>query len=370
MSDSPAAQAIPKHVPRIPGQAPGTIDSVPGSPTPTIRVFAYNDNEFVEETISDVCQLASYLAEWRVTWVHVDGLGDKIVLQQLGTLFEMHRLALEDVVHGQSRPKVEVYGDHEFIVVRMPIRGEVLQTSQLSIVLGPNYVVTFQAVATSCLEPVRERARKESAVRLRQGGPDYLAYCLLDAAIDHYFPFLEEYNDRIDELEDEALTHANREFVTHVHDLRRNLLTVRRAMWPMREVINTMIRDLRIPLSDETRLYLRDCYDHTHEILDSVESYREITSGLLDIYLSSVNYRLNEVMRVLTVFATIFIPLTFITGLYGMNFHTEDSPYNMPELSWRYGYPFALTIMAVTAGSLLYFFWRKGWLGKSNDKDR
>jgi magnesium transporter len=213
-------------------------------------------------------------------------------------------------------------------------------------------------------DPVRERLRKGKG-RARAAGPDHLAYALIDAAIDAYFPTIEAYGERLEELEDEVIVRPTKTTILRIHEIKRELLNIRRAIWPLREAINTFFREPSPLITDETRLYLRDCYDHTIQVIDLCETYRELGSGLMETYLSSISNRTNEVMKVLTIIATIFIPLTFVAGLYGMNFKTEKSPYNMPELDWYWGYPFCLALMATVAIGMLVFFWRRGWLKAS-----
>jgi magnesium transporter len=346
-----------------PGALPGTIVVDPDSPMPTITVFGYGPAGYAEERVEGPQDIPKLVNAWPMVWINVDGLGDRDVLQQLGTMFELHRLALEDVVSVHQRPKVEQYGDQLFFVARMVYRSEDIITEQVSMFLGEDYLLTFQEQeAGDCFEPVRDRIRKGYG-RVRNNGSDFLAYCLIDALVDAYFPIIETYGDHLEELEDEVLESPTPQMVGEIHRARRDLLVLRRAIWPLREAINAVLRDRESNFTQESRVYLRDCYDHTIQILDLVEAYRELVSDLMDVYLSSLSAKLNEVMRVLTVIATIFIPLTFVTSLYGMNFDTHSSPWNMPELNWFFGYPLVLLIMAVIAGGQLYFFWRRGWLG-------
>jgi magnesium transporter len=301
-----------------------------------------------------------------VTWVNIDGLGDLNTIRRVGEIFGLHRLALEDVNTSQQRPKVEEYDEHTFIVIRMPEAPDPearFDSEQVSIFLGTNYVLTFQErVGRDCFDPVRERLRTGRG-RLRQSGGDYLAYTLIDAVIDAYFPVLERIGEEVETLEDELAEDPDASLVARVHEVKRDLLTLRRVVWPMRETVNALIRDPTPHITTTTQIYLRDCYDHAITLLDIVEVYRDIASGLHDLYLSSMSTRLNEIMKVLTIIATIFIPLGFIASLYGMNFATDTSPLNMPELHWYYGYPFALALMAAVAGGLLFYFWRSGWIG-------
>ncbi len=351
-----------------PGESPGTIVVDPDAPAPAITVLSYGPKGFVEEQVEGPYCIPEFLQKWPITWINVDGLGDKVVLQQLGTMFELHRLALEDVVNVHQRPKVEQYDEQLFFVARMVYQSEGIETEQLSMFMGENYILTFQErPGGDCFRPVRERIRKGLG-RIRCEGADFLAYCLIDALVDAYFPIIELYGDQLEDLEDEVLESPARGLVNDIHRVRRDLLMLRRAIWPLREAINAILRDRSGSFTNETRVYLRDCYDHTIQILDLVEAYREIVSDLMDVYLSSLSAKLNEVMRVLTVISTIFIPMTFIASIYGMNFHTEKSPWNMPELEWAFGYPFVIGLMAAIAGVQLWFFWRKGWLGNTIDE--
>ena len=346
-----------------PGTPPGTLIADPEAPHPVIRVLAYGPEEMMEQELSDPQHVRDFLDKWPVTWVDVEGLGDTRIIGALGEIFGLHHLALEDVVNVHQRAKVEQYGEHHFIVARMVRLGEGLETEQVSLFLGKNFVLTFQEGRPGdSLELVRERIRKKGG-HIRDAGLDYLAYALLDAIVDGYFPILEEYGERLEVLEEEILARPSSDIVARIHGIKRNLLTLRRAIWPQRETFNALLREETALVTAETRLYLRDCYDHTTQIIDLVETYRELGADLTDVYLSSISNRTNEIMRVLTVIATIFIPLTFIAGVYGMNFNPATSPLNMPELNWYWGYPFSLTLMVMVAVGLLVFFWRRGWLG-------
>ena len=346
-----------------PGAPPATLIADPDAAHPVIRVLAYNADEVSEQEIHDPRRVREVLDRWPVVWVDVEGLGDVETIRVLGEVFGLHGLALEDVLSAHQRPKIEQYGDYHFIVGRMVSLEQHLETEQISLFLGKNFVLTFQEGRPGdCLNTVRERIRQKRG-HIREAGLDYLVYSLLDAIVDSYFPILEEYGERLEAFEDEILTRPSSTPVARIHEVKRHLLTLRRAIWPQREIFNTLLRDENPIVTAETRLYLRDCYDHSTQIIDLVETYRELGSDLTDVYLSSVSNRTNEIMRVLTVIATIFIPLTFISGLYGMNFNTDISPFNMPELNWYFGYPFALLLMAIVAFGQLFFFWRRDWLG-------
>ncbi|MGH8742320.1 MAG: magnesium/cobalt transporter CorA, partial [Burkholderiales bacterium] len=279
-----------------------------------------------------------------------------------GERYGLHPLTIADVVNAHQRPKLESHDDHLFIVLRLPDRTEGLVTEQLSILLGRDFVLTFQERPGDCFDPVRERLRRpESPMRGR--GVDYLAYALIDALVDSYFPLLESYGEQLEALEEQVIARPEPARVVQIQRLRRELLEVRRALWPQREVLNALLREDTPCIAPGTRLFLRDCADHTAQLLDMVEIHREVTSGLLDLHLSSVSTRMNEIMKVLTIIATIFMPLSVIASIFGMNFNTETSPWNMPELDWYFGYPFALLLMALVAAGMLVMFWRKGWLG-------
>jgi magnesium transporter len=346
-----------------PGASPGLLFVDPEAPRPTMAVLSYGPGELEECPSAQPADLAALLGRRAVTWVDVDGLGDAGLVRDLGECFGLHRLALADVVHTHQRAKVERYEQHLFIVLRMLKPGERLDTEQLSIFLGRDFVLTFQeGIPGDCLEPVRERIRR-GVGRIRGAGPDYLTYALLDAVIDGYFPLLEAHGERLEALEDEVIHRPDGDCIARIHDIKRDLLTLRRAVWPLRDALGVLLRETPDVIAPETRPYLRDCYDHCVQIIDLVETYRELGSGLMDVYLSSLSNRMNEVMKVLTIIATIFIPLSFIAGVYGMNFSPQASPLNMPELDWYWGYPFALALMGVVALGLLCYFWRKGWLG-------
>ncbi len=350
-----------KHTPA--GTPPGTLVPDMSAPKPVISVITYSSDAFEERTIQDVTTLKDCLGHWPVTWINVEGLGDVQTIARLADMFNLHRLAVEDAVNSHQRAKVEYYPNHLFMVVHMATYDHSLETEQLSLFLGKNFVVTFQEGRPGDpFNPVRERIR-QAVGHIRQSGADHLAYCLIDAVIDGYFPVLETTGERLEDLEDEILIRPSSDTASRIHRIKRDLMTLRRTIWPLREAMNSLLRDPVSLITDETRLYLRDCYDHTVRVIDFIETYRELGSDLMDLYLSSISQRMTEVMKVLTIIATVFIPLTFISSIYGMNFRTEQSPWNMPELTWYFGYPFALSVMLVVAVGMLYFFHRKGWLG-------
>lgn len=355
---------------------PGTLLDIPPTtlvppvdrPKPKVHVLAYDATRVCELDFDDVEAVRKLVDDWPVVWIDIDGLGDGDLVAQLGTAFNLHPLALEDVLHVHQRSKVEQYGDHNFIVLRMARMDTPFRTEQLSMFLGQKFLITFQeGLPGDCLDCVRDRIRK-GVVRIHNAGPDYLAYSLLDAIVDGYFPVVEEMGDRLENLEDEIIAMPGQRALAAIHDVKHDLRALRRAIWPMRDAFNVMIRDQSPLFRDETRIYLRDCYDHVIRIIDVVETLRELASDLMDLYLSSVNNRMSEVMKTLTIVTTIFTPLTVIVGVYGMNFDTATSPLNMPELKWYYGYPAVLALMAVVAGGLLYHFHRRGWLSSTPDQ--
>ncbi|CAN5811645.1 magnesium/cobalt transporter CorA [soil metagenome] len=327
-------------------------------------MLAYGAEGLVEETLESLAALHELRERWPVSWVNVDGIEHAETVRQLGEFFGLHRLALADVVNVPQRAKVEDYGDYLFIIARMARVDEGLETEQISIFLGKGFVLTFQERRGDPLDPVRERLRS-GVGRIRANGADYLAYAVLDAIVDHYFPVLEQLGDHLELLEEEILNRPTRASMARLYALKRDLGAFRRSVWPERDTLNTLVRDPSPLITDETRIYLRDCYDHVIQSIDLLENYRELSSSLTDLYLSSISNRTNEIMKVLTIFAAIFIPLTFIAGVYGMNFDPDVSPWNMPELDWFWGYPFALGLMALTALGLILFFWRKGWIGEA-----
>lgn len=347
-----------------PGAKPGTITIQPGATPTTIRVMAYDREHVVEQKIDDPHELQAFLEKWPVVWVDVVGLGSEETLRAIAQVFAIHPLALEDVVHLHQRAKVDAYENSLYIVLRIPDASHEQICEQFSMFLGKNFLVTFQERPGDCFDLVRSGLRlKDSAAR--QGlRPDYLAYRLIDAAIDAYFPVMETMGDHLDRLDDpDAITHTRVAF-GQLHVVRRELLLLRRAVWPLRDAISELRSEVTPFISDDTRVYLRDCYDHAVQLLDLLESYRDIAGDVRDYYLSSISNRMNEIMMTLTVIATIFLPLSFIAGVYGMNFNPAASKWNMPELNWRFGYPYALGLMLLVAIGMLLSFKRRGWLAR------
>lgn len=353
----------------LPGSPPGSLDPShrkAATAKPVIRVVEYDKGDLVERDVASVAELPSCEAPGRVHWIEINGSGNVEVLRELGEKYHLHPLALEDVLHTPQRPKIDHFDDHLFVIAQMTyldaerhICGE-----QVSMFLGKNLLITIQEESElDVFEPVRHRIRSGRG-HIRKLGPDYLAYALLDSIIDHCFPLLEVIGDAIENLEDEVLQKPRPQAVATIHEYRRTLMQLRRFVWPERDVISALLHDESGLVSKQTKVFLRDCYDHTIQIMDLVESYREVSSGLMELYLSAVSMRTNDIMRVLTVMSSIFIPLTFVAGVYGMNFDHADGamPLNMPELRWPHGYIGCVLVMLSIAIGQIIFFKRKNWL--------
>jgi len=328
--------------------------------------LSYDEVACIEKAADDVGALKRVVGSRTVTWINVNGLADIALIEAIGKLFNLHQLALEDVINVHQRPKVEEYDEQLFIVTRMLPEPTSKETEQVSMFLGKGYVVTFQERPGDVFEPVRQRLRRDGG-QIRKLGADYLVYALLDAVIDGYFPVLERRGEEVEHLEDLVVSKPREALLSVIHETKRDLLDLRRAVWPQREMLSALMRQDGGFIEERTKVYLRDCYDHVVQLIDIIETYREICSGLVETYLSSLSNRMNEIMKVLTIMATVFIPLSFIAGLYGMNFDPKASPWNMPELGWKYGYPFALGLMIAVAAGLLWSFWWRGWFGGSDE---
>jgi magnesium transporter len=347
------------------GIEPQDLAAVPHTPIAVrITCVDYAPAQAVFEEVRDLPSfIARHRPDWSVVrWINVDGLGDLGVVRALAEKYRLHPLAIEDVLHVPQRPKVQSYeedGGYQarlFVIVReLELREGMLHTEQVSIFVGHKTVLTFQETPGDVWDPIRDRIRAPGSA-LRRNDASFLAYSLIDAVVDEAFPILEMFGDRLEELEDRVLQHPSPDTIQEIHRLKRELLLVRRALWPMREVLQKMQREPHECFSDVTRTYIRDVYDHAVQAIDIVETYREVASGLTETYMTSMSNRMNEVMKVLTIIGTIFIPLTFLAGVYGMNFH------HFPELDWPWAYPAFWAISLVTAGGMVAWFRRKGWL--------
>jgi len=350
-----------KPTPQTPAAAvaerPSTSEEPIGS---LVRFVGFGPEGLTEVLNPEIGKLSDLCKNFAVAWIDVEGFANTATLRRIGETFDLHPLAMEDVVSSHQRPKIEAYEKHLFLVARAARFRRRAELEQIGMFLGKNYVITFQEFEGDSFEPTRERIRK-SVGRIRQGGADYLAYALLDAVIDTYFPLVDRYADRLDAIEDDITERLPPDVTARAHATRNDILTVRRAVRSHRDAITELLRDGHPLIGEDTHVFFRDCYDHTIQLTDQLDAYREICTDLRDYYLSLVNNRMNEVMKLLTIIATIFIPLSFVTGLYGMNFNTE-LPGNMPELNVPFGYVGALVLMGSIAFGLLYFFWRKGWL--------
>lgn len=344
---------------------PGTLAPPAGAFAPqSVHVLHYGPESLRELDVENLAALGDIGAAAGVVWINVDGLGNTRFLTELRDALGFHPLALEDVLATGQRPKVEDYPNHLFIVLQMLTwDGSRVGQEQLSLFLSRNLVVTFQEAPGDCFEGIRQRIRRPGS-QIRQQAADYLAYALVDAVVDSYFPLLEAMGAAVETVEEDMAARADESVLRRIYRLKRDLLAVRHAAWPMRDAVGQMIRGEGGLLGDTVRLHLRDCHDHTLRIIDLIELNREAMAGLLDVYLSILSNRLNEVMKVLTIISTVFIPLTFLVGVYGMNFR------HMPELEWTWGYAGVWAILLSVAAAMMVYFWRKGWIGRRKGSNR
>jgi len=342
------------------GLPPGTLLYVGEKRTEkvTIRIIDYDETRLQEKEARTVEDCFPYKEKPTVTWINIDGIHQVEIVETIGRHFGVHSLVLEDLLNTGQRPKMDNYGNYLFIVLKMIYcngKGSEIAAEQISLILGSNFVISFQEAEGDVFNPVRERIRSGTG-RIRKMGADYLAYTLMDAIVDNYFAVLERLGEQIELLQEELIADPGPETLQAINHLKREMIFLRKSVWPLREVVNGLERGESALIKAETGIFLRDLYDHTIQIMDSIETCRDMLSGMLDIYLSSISNRMNSVMKVLTIIATIFIPLTFIVGVYGMNFKY------MPELEWHWSYPLVLLLMAVIAVSMLMYFRRKKWL--------
>ena len=350
---------IKRHVKKA-GSSPGTLVHVGEKKIEQTRItlIDFDEDNFQERLLESVEEAFPLRDLPTITWINIDGLHDIDVIEKTGRHFNIHPLVLEDILNTGQRPKAEEFENLLFVVLKMldyDKAAEKVRSEQFSLVLGPNFLITFQEVPGDVFNLVRERIRKPQT-RIRKSGCDYLAYTLIDAIVDHYFIILEALGDKIEDLEAELLNDPTRSTMEIIHGLKREMIYVRKHIWPIREIINGLVKNESALVREQTHVYFRDVYDHTIQVIDTIESYRDVLGGMLDIYLSSVSNKMNEIMKVLTIIATIFIPITFVAGIYGMNFKY------MPELEWRWGYFMVWALIVVVAGIMIGYFKKKQWL--------
>lgn len=350
---------------QVPGLAPkgarGPLERVASA----MQLFTFKEGRAVRQPEPDLAALRAWRESGELIWLNVEGLADRALLEQIGSVFELHPLAIEDVQVLNHRPKAERYDDVLFVIMRALIAEGRGVTEQFSIFFGRSFFITLQEGHSEVMDAVEQRLK-----RRHHDAPltvDELAYETIDALLDEYFPAFESYGEWLERIEDDLIDGHLHNTLENLRTIKREILSLRKALWPMREVVSLLVHEECDLVSDRVQIYLRDCHDHVFHLIDLAETYREITAEISDIYVSAVSARLNETMKVLTIIATIFIPLSFIASLYGMNFDTT-SPFNMPELKWRYGYLFAWGLMAATGLVMLVFFWRRGWIGRNNKK--
>lgn len=345
------------------GLSPGTLPEQGAAPQPAwvgIDIIDYNEEKFEEKELKNVEECFHYRDQKTVTWINVDGTDQIDQIEKLGKEYGLHPLLLEDIVFADQRPKIDDYGDHIFIIIKMldyDDEKKEIKVEQVSLVLGKDYVISFQENGKKgdVFDPNRQRIRGNKG-KIRKMGADYLLYSLIDTVVDNYFLILEKIGERIEDLESRLIFDPNPDRLRDLYRLKREMIYLRKSVWPLREVISKLEREEYDMVQPSTIIYIKDVYDHTIQIIDSIESYRDIIAGMLDIYLSSLSNKMNSVMKVLTIISTIFMPLTFIVGVYGMNFQY------MPELHWRSGYHLVLGACALISGLMIFYFKRKKWL--------
>ena len=325
---------------------------------PKITIIDYDKDNYQERVVNNIEECFPFKNYPTISWINIDGIHQVDIIEKLGKHFGLHPLVMEDIVHTSQRPKMEDYDDYMYIVLKMlwfENDDTDVKAEQISIVLGKNFVLSFQELEGDTFNSVRERIRSSKG-RIRTMGADYLAYALIDSIVDNYFSIIERFGDIIEELENKLIVDPSPETLQSIHDMKKEMIYLRKSVWPLREVISGMERTESPLFQDTTFVFLKDVYDHTIQVAETIETYRDILSGILDVYLSSVSNKMNEVMKTLTIIATIFIPLTFVAGIYGMNFAY------MPELGWKWGYPAVWLINITICLSMYVYFRRKNWL--------
>ncbi len=348
------------------GLPPGSLVFTGEQKLPSMKIssFDYDVKTFYEKDIKDVDELKSYKENGHVSWINISGLHEVEKLAQIGEIFDIHPLILEDILNVNHLPKLEDYDNYLFLITKMidlDEKSRELKIEQVSFVLSKdNCLITFQEVEGDVFNTIRDRIRSDKG-RIRKLGADYLLYRLLDTIVDNYFFVLQDMDDIIENIEDDLVYNPGKTTIETIHSLRKKILKLRRAVTPLRDIIFSIERERYPYIAKSTYIFLRDLYDHIRQNIETMENYREILNGMLEIYLSSSGQKLNEVVKVLTIISTIFIPLTFLAGIYGMNFNTSVSKWNMPEISWQYGYPSVLIIMIAIAAGMILFFKKKDW---------
>ncbi|MBN1913203.1 MAG: magnesium/cobalt transporter CorA [Candidatus Omnitrophica bacterium] len=348
------------------GQAPGSIIYVGERKVekPSISIIDYDEKNFQEKEVKNIEECFPFKESPTITWINIDGLHDTEIISKIGNYFGIHHLILEDIANTSQRPKFEESGKYIFVVLNMLYFDEKdneTKTEQVSLVFGENFVISFQEQEGDVFNPIRARIRDDKG-RVRKSKADYLAYSLVDAVVDNYFMILEKMGEQIANMEDELVANPSTEKLQLIQNLKRDIIFLRKSVWPLREIISGLQRTESDLFQDSTKVYMRDLYDHTIQVIDNIESLRDMVSSMLDIYMSSISNKMNEVMKVLTIIATIFIPITFVAGVYGMNFDHGVSNLNMPELTWRFGYFFAWGIMISIIIGMLIYFKNKKWI--------
>jgi len=349
-----------KRMSRTAGLSPGTLVHVGKRKVEKTRItiLDYGEKRFEEKEVKRVEECFPFKDKPTITWINIDGLHEVEVIRKIGKHFNLHPLMLEDIVNTGQRPKVEEFDGYILIVLKMIYLAEKTDqviAEQISLVLGPNFVISFQETMGDIFNPIRERIRNNRGNH-RKAGADYLAYSLIDMIVDNYFHILEKFGEKIEVIEEQLMATPTQETMKSIHSLKREIILLRRSVWPLRDLVNVIERSDSKLINKKTKIYLRDVYDHSIQVMDTVETFRDMLSGMLDLYLSSISNKMNEIMKVLTIITTIFIPLSFLAGIYGMNFEF------MPELEWRWGYHMVWAVMIVSAISMVIYFRKKGWM--------
>lgn len=355
-----------RRISRKAGLPPGSAVHVGDKKVDAVKIsiIDYDKDHFEEKEASRVEECFPYREKPSITWIDIRGLHDVPIVEKLGSYFSIHPLIIEDLLNTEQRPKMDIFDEFIFVVIKMHSyerETREINSEQVSIIFGRNFVLTFQEKEGDVFDSIRHRIQGGKG-RIRTVGADYLAYAVIDSVVDNYYKVLEGIGEEVEAMEDDIVKNPAPQTLQKIHDIKREIIYLRKSVWPLREVIGNLEREDSPLIRKTTKIYLRDLYDHAVQVIDTVETYRDIISGMLDVYLTSVSNRMNEIMKVLTIFAAIFIPLTFIAGIYGMNFNSDKSPLNMPELNWYFGYPFALGVMVAVGVTMVIYFRRKTWL--------